>query len=191
MIRRMGLMVLWMMVGGSAMANQTYYRSFWNPMYYGERLAYCAKDDTHCNKPIALRYCQAMGYKTLKRSEVAYNVGRTHYMDQEGECTGWGCDGFKLIECEGALVKDKTQSYLYRKNRFAYPRIENHRVDYCATKQGECGYKAAYSFCRRMGYEDAVSYKIDKSIQATRRVRDQSLCYGNQCKGFETIVCRR
>lgn len=176
---------------GSATQNNTYTRDFWSPLYHTERLSYCYLDGKACGKSVATEYCHQMGYEALAHEEIDHNVGLTHYLDSNSGCRGWKCDGFKLIQCTNKIVHKPVEPYYYRFKKFVFPRFEHHRVDWCMEKNKACGKPAAYSFCRRMGYEQTKSYRQDKHVAATRTLGSQALCFGFKCRGFSEITCYR
>lgn len=169
----------------------TYTRDFWRPAYHTERLAYCLMDGTTCGKPVATQYCHIMGYETLVHETIEHNVGLTHYMEGNSACRGWGCDGFKLIQCANKIIHKPAAPYYYRLKQFDYPRFAHYRVAWCMKQHQQCGKPAAYSFCRRLGYEKVHSFKQDKHVPATRTLGDEVLCFGSLCRGFREIVCYR
>jgi hypothetical protein len=172
-------------------SKEDYHRSFWYPNYHGERLAYCNKDETQCGKIIADAYCKTLEYAEVDDYRIAHHVGRTHYFDNQGECTGWKCDGFLFINCRGHFNEMPHPTYQYRMRKFVYPRYENDRVDWCYKEKIACGKRAAYSFCRRMGYTAAENFKRDDEVLSAKTLGDHVLCYGKTCKGFQHITCRR
>ena len=175
----------------TAHARGQFFRSFWYPMYHGERLAYCTRDEKKCGQDIARAYCQEIGYAEAKDQRIEHNVGKTYFWEQGGECLGWKCDGFLLISCAGKFKSHPPKEYTYRIKVFMYPRFENHRVDWCLNQGKSCGHPAAYSYCRRMGYSKDKQYTQDEHVPATKTLGDRSLCYGKKCRGFEKIECQR
>ncbi len=169
----------------------TYTRDFWSPTYHVERLSYCYIDGKTCGKVVATQYCHLMGFENLSHEEIEHNVGLTNYLDSNSACRGWGCDGFKLIQCANKIIHRPAASYYYRLKKFAYPRFAHYRVDWCMEKNKHCGKQAAYSFCRRLGYEQVKSFKKDKFVPATRTLGSEALCFGFGCKGFSEIICYR
>lgn len=194
-MRRLILTLIILLCGANTVfakvSQENYHRSFWYPGYHGERLAYCNKSETKCGRPIADAYCKTLNYAEVEDYRVEHHVGRVHYFDNEGECTGWKCDGFLFINCRGQFEKTPHLAYQYRKREFVYPRFEHHRVDWCYKEKKLCGKRAAYSFCRRMGYSDASVFEKDHKIAATKTLGDHVLCYGKHCIGFKRITCRR
>lgn len=186
-------MFLPIIISASVYANDpaVFFRSFWDPKYHGLPLAYCNIDDAECGNSIALAYCNMMGYQGVQKQLIAHNVGLTHYINNQGQCKGWRCDGFKLITCRGKWSKENRRNYQYRMASFAFPRYEHYRVDWCYEKGKSCGARAAYSFCRRMGYDSAQAYEKQNHVPATRSLGDHQLCFGNQCHGFSKIICYR
>ncbi|WP_133130801.1 hypothetical protein [Legionella yabuuchiae] len=168
-----------------------YYRNFWNPKYHAELLDYCSFDKTQCGIEIANRYCQMMGYKKATQEIIANNVGLTHFLGAKGGCKGWECDGFKLIRCEGTLSDDPPKLYSYRYRRFVYPRFDHYRIDWCYETDTKCGRRAAYSYCRRLGYLDVKEFKKEAHVAATKALGNQKLCFGQHCSGFKYITCYR
>ena len=193
-VKRIMMVALLSVFGACAQAkanSSEFYRSFWYPLYHGEALAYCSKDDKQCGEPVAVSYCKMMGYTGVKQSLIAHNVGLTHYVNNQGECKGWKCSGFKLIVCKGELPNQHDHAYAYRSTDFVLPRFEHYRVDWCYKLGKECGARAAYSFCRRMGYSSASAYEKQENISATKSLGDHQLCFGKTCHGFSRITCHR
>ena len=171
--------------------SQNYYRSVWNPTYQGKRLDYCAMGERVCGLPVANRYCQLLGYENAARGVVDYAVRSTHYMDTHKGCKGWNCKGFMLIRCQGELTHKPAKAYYYRKQAFVFPRFEHSRVDWCYEDGQGCGLRAAYSFCRRMGYARAKEYKIQTHVSETRSIGNRKWCVGPTCNAFTSITCYR
>jgi hypothetical protein len=167
------------------------YRDVWFPMYEGERLAYCAENDTNCGKSVANHYCHDMGYAGAQAERVEHNVGRVNYWGSKTQCTGWQCDGFLFITCVEKRPEKPVPPYAYRSKVFAFPRMNHYRVDWCYKKGQACGERAAYSFCRRLGYSKASAYQQEARLAATRTLGDSTLCFGKACDGFESITCYR
>lgn len=180
---------LWLLCGSVFAAD--FNRSFWYPMYFGERLAFCSKDESQCGKVIAQGYCREMGYQKVRNFRIAPNVGRTHFLNRTGECTGWKCDGFLFIGCQGQFNHHSQEAYHYRKKAFVYPRVRNHRISWCYKQNSQCGHRAAYSFCRRLGYTHVETFEQDTQNAATQALGDHTLCYGQHCRGFKKIICKR
>lgn len=178
----------------AATTSPMFYRDYWSPLYHGERLAYCDRDDQRCGHDIAQSYCQMMGYDDVRHYRIARNIGLTYYWDRGGQCRGWQCDGFDWIECVGQFTQHEQRALEHQAvqiKRFIYPRDQNHRVDWCYRLHQECGRRAAYAFCRQHGYDAVVSYAVDDKTPATRTLKEGALCYGDTCKGFKFIRCRR
>ncbi len=191
-VRRMVVLMLVLLgTGVHARTGHHAYRDFWYPTYHGERLDYCAQDDKTCGADIANEYCHVMGYTRASEQRVDHNVGRTNYVASKGQCKGWRCDGFMVISCEEKLPEKSPHPYAYRSKTFAFPRIDNYRVDWCYAESHECGKRSAYSFCRRMGYSKATAYKQETNVPATKALGDNALCFGKTCSGFEGITCYR
>ncbi|MCX7117103.1 MAG: hypothetical protein NTW94_04205 [Legionellales bacterium] len=172
-------------------SGEHYYRNFWSPMFHSGRLSYCTVDGKRCGLAVASSYCKMMGYERAKNEIIDYNVGLTHYLASEAKCRGVRCDGFMLITCEGRFTDKPVKHYFYRSRRFVVPRFDNHRVDWCYKSGKGCGQRAAYSFCRRMGYMNAQSFQKQTSVLVTRSLGDQKICFGTQCAGFASITCFR
>lgn len=175
----------------TAHAQGSAYRDFWMPTYHVERLNYCMLGNKACGIGVANRYCHLMGYQKAKRALIEYNIGFTHYLASNSACKGWGCHGFKLIECVNKIHYKPVAPYYYRLKKFVFPRYNHNRVDWCLEKNKNCGAPAAFSFCRRLGYRKASAYKIEKALPSTKTLGSQSLCFGANCDGFEEIICYR
>lgn len=168
-----------------------FYRSFWSPSYHGASLDYCTLEPKSCGLVVANKYCRLMGYDKSVQHIIAHNVGLTHFIGTKAQCKGWECDGFKLIRCVNKMRHTPIKAYYYRYEKFAYPKFDHYRVDWCYKKGAQCGMKAAHSFCRRMGYIKATKIKLADHVFATKAIGDQSLCFGEACKGFSQITCYR
>ncbi|MBI2785128.1 MAG: hypothetical protein HYX60_01995 [Legionella longbeachae] len=167
------------------------FRSFWHPAYMGERVDYCTADGKECGKAVADRYCQMFGYENSVQNEIAYNIGLTHYLMSSQTCKGWRCNGFMTIACVTRLSHTPPQPYHYREKRYADPRFNNYRLDWCYDRKTGCGSRAANSFCNRMGFLQAKDFVKETQIGATKTIGSQELCFGNQCNAFKMIVCYR
>nr|WP_238582766.1 hypothetical protein [Legionella geestiana] len=172
-------------------AKQNAFRSFWHPTYHGKRLDYCSLDGKKCGMPIANAYCRAMGYARADQMVKAPNLGMTHYIGTPAHCKGWRCNGFMLIDCVEKLSHTPPASWHYRLRDFVYPRHSNYRISWCYDGDKGCGKRAAHSFCRRMGYLEAKSYKVQEHVPATKALGTDELCFGNDCRGFLHIACAR
>ncbi len=171
--------------------NNDFFRNFWNPTYRGQRLNYCSFDGQKCGIPVAREYCQLLGYKDSDKAIIDYNLGITHYLKTRARCRGWECNGFMLIRCVGELSHKPPHSYYYRSQRFVFPRFNHYPVDWCYEDKKGCGQRAAFSFCRRMGYMKAKSFEKRTAVPSTKALGNQKLCFGKQCNGFKYISCFR
>lgn len=172
----------------------TYYRDFWNPLYHGKILNYCNFSKEECGKSVADKYCRFMGYESSSKIITAYNVGVTNYLDKclgSPGCTGWNCNGFRLIRCISKIKHSPVQSYYFRTQTFVLPRMDNYRIAWCYKDSIGCGARVAFSFCRRMGFMKALNYEIDKDVHATKALGNHKLCFGNTCQAFNSITCYR
>ncbi|MGL5743089.1 MAG: hypothetical protein ACRCXC_11420 [Legionella sp.] len=167
------------------------FRSFWHPMFLGDRLDSCTVDGKECGKVVADRYCQILGYDYASQNQIAYNVGLTHYLSTGERCKGWRCNGFMTISCVTSLSHSPPKPYHYREKRFADPRFNDYRVDWCYDQKHGCGSRAAHSFCNRMGFMQAKSFIKETQVSATKTIGSQELCFWNQCNAFKMIVCYR
>lgn len=170
--------------------SQVFHRSFWHPQYHGERLNYCTLDG-QCGLKVATSYCQMMGYEKADQALIANNVGLTNYLHVKARCVGWRCNGFKTIRCMNVITHKPPKPYHYRLRRFVYPRFNNYRIDWCYDGKKGCGQRAAFSFCRRLGYMSVKRYTIEKNVPATQAIGNQKLCFGSQCNAFTKIDCFR
>lgn len=175
----------------AALPRDAYHRNFWQPFYHGERLNYCMLGGKDCGYTVATRYCRIMGYERADQQIIANNVGLTSYLGTRLKCKGWRCNGFKTIRCLGQIKHQPAKAYYYRYQRYVYPRFNNYRVDWCYDGVKGCGYRAALSFCKRMGYLEARGYKPQPCISATKAIGNQKLCFGPKCKAFSQISCYR
>lgn len=166
-------------------------QSFWHPTYQGARLDYCNLGGLNCGKKIANQYCRMLGYERATHFEIAPNVGVTNYIATRARCTGWTCNGFMTIDCVTSLSHTPPKPYSYTEKQFYHPRFNGFRVDWCYKKGTQCGQKAAFSFCSRMGYLGAKKFLQEKQINATQTIGSQALCFGSQCHAFKFINCFR
>ena len=171
--------------------SNTYFRTYWNPVMLGKPLAYCETPNSNCGKPVADAYCKTMGFNSAYEIRKAHNVGQSNYYAMRKTCVGWKCDGFKFIRCKGETPHDTPESYHYRLHKFAYPRYNKYRVDWCYEDNTGCGKRAADSFCRHVGYSEAKSFTKDDKVRATKAIGNQALCFGNECQGYSSIDCYR
>jgi hypothetical protein len=160
-------------------------------MFLGERLDYCTLDGKECGQKVADRYCQQLGYDYASQSTIASNLGLTHFIATSAQCTGWQCTGFMTINCVVGLSHTPPRAYHYKEKRFAYPRINDYRLDWCYSQNKDCGDRAAHSFCARMGYMNATRYIEEPQIAATQTIGTHTLCFGSECNAFKLIVCSR
>lgn len=170
---------------------QNYYRTFWSPLFQGQRLDYCMAGGKDCGLPVANHYCQLMGYERSTQQAVDYNVGKTQAFLTRKPCKGWQCNGFMVIRCVAKLTHKPVSTYYYRSKKFVFPRFNHGRVDWCYEDGKGCGQRAAKSFCRRMGYERAEDYKIQAHVSETRAIGNHKVCVGEQCNAFNSITCYR
>ncbi|CDZ78906.1 hypothetical protein BN59_03221 [Legionella massiliensis] len=168
-----------------------FYRNFWMPTYHGIQLSYCTVDGKTCGLAVATRYCQMMGYHRADQHVIEHNVGLTNYIGSTATCQGWRCNGFKTIRCVAELTHKPPKGYHYRYRKFVYPRFDYYRVDWCYDGKRGCGQRAAFSFCRRMGYLQTRRYQIEKGVAATKAIGNQKLCFGKECNAFKSIICYR
>ncbi|TAL63770.1 MAG: hypothetical protein EPN84_04570 [Legionella sp.] len=167
------------------------YRNFWHPTYQGERLDYCTVDGKDCGKTVANRFCQMLGYDYSSQNVIAYNVGLTNYLATKAQCKGWRCNGFMTIGCAIGLSHNPPKPYHYREKRFAKPRYNDYRIDWCYDRGKGCGRQAANSFCSRLGFMRAKRFSKEVNIAATKAIGSQELCFGHGCNSFDMIICSR
>lgn len=172
-------------------SEQNYYRSFWRPTYYGQRLDYCMPDNQVCGLAVANQYCRIMGYEHAVQEIIDYNAGFTKKISNAKSCKGIYCNGFTLVKCVAKFSHNPPNGYYYRLKEFTSPCYNHSPVDWCYENASGCGKRAANSFCRRMGYIRAQQFTIDKNLSTTRSLGDHKLCFGNHCHAFKRIVCYR
>lgn len=170
---------------------QDFSRDLWNPTYNAQRLNYCSLDGKQCGLSLAHCYCKVLGYEKANKAIIDYNVGLTNFFLSKAQCQGWSCNGFKLITCKSRFHHTPPKAYYYRQQRFAFPRFGHFRIDWCYENGKGCGQRAAYSFCRRMGYMRAIEYGKEERTGATKAIGNQRLCFGRQCRSFSYITCYR
>lgn len=167
------------------------HQDFWNPTYHIQRLNYCLIDGKTCGLPVAKCFCKLLGFYDAAEAKIANNVGYTNFLNTSASCKGWKCHGFKVIRCIHRIKHHPAASYYYRLKKFPLPRFANYRIDWCLKKNQHCGKPAANSFCKRLGYMHAQSYKKQSLVFATKTLGSQALCFGSQCTGFREIICYR
>lgn len=167
-----------------------YYRDFWDPTYHLLRVNYCTADGSLCGLKLANEYCKRRGYVRAVDERIAYNVGVTNFFSSKLQCKGC-CNGFDYIRCAGAIKDKPPHEYWYRYKRFVCPTYEGERIDWCYQPGKKCGEKAAFSFCRRQGYEKATEYVRADHLPRTRMIGAKKICNGPECSGFRHIVCYR
>lgn len=187
------LVIMALLVFSAQAANDksAFYRNYWHPIYHGQRLHYCKLDGKTCGIAVASAYCRIMGYDYADQETIAHNVGATRLLEGSAYCKGWQCNGFKVIRCVSKLPHKPPRAFYYSLRRYVVPRFNHYRVDWCYDGLKGCGRKAAFSFCRRMGYTDVRNYSMQTQIGATQAIGNQKLCFGNNCKGFANIDCAR
>ena len=189
--RHVFLMLLMLSSVHAGNREQNYFRTFWNPVYQGHRLDYCAGENKDCGLPVANHFCQLMGYGNATQQKIDYNVGRTQALSCRKPCKGWQCNGFTLIRCVGKITHKPVSSYYYRSQAFIFPRYNHSRVDWCYEDGKGCGQRAAWSFCRRMGYARTQNYTMQSHVLQTRAIGNHKLCIGDGCNAFSRITCYR
>ena len=175
-----------------AARDEIIHRSFWQPTYHGLPLNYCLPDGRSCGLTVANRYCRILGYERASQQLIAYNVGMSIYLSNcKQKCTTWRCNGFKMINCAKRLSHHPAKPYHYRLRHFYYPRFKHYRIAWCYDGKTGCGRRAAFSFCRRIGYSNVHRYTIEKDIAATQAIGNKKLCFGKGCDAFREISCSR
>ena len=115
-----------------------------------------------------------------------------HYLEKiNRDCRNWRCNGFKVIRCVRAIRHTPIPPYDYRERRFVWPHDHHCLIDWCLSKNKDCGKPVAESFCKRQGYMHAKSFKKKSHVSSTRTLGSQELCRGNECSGFEELICYR
>lgn len=167
------------------------YRMFWDPEFHKQPLNYCDENKKKCGKPIANQYCQMMGFHHAHRFLKAPNLGVTNFISGKNMCRGWKCSGFKWIECAGERTYKMVPYSDYRQELFVRPMWHKYPLSWCYKNNKGCGHRAAYSFCRWQGYEQVKQISKSKAVPASKEIGTSALCFENQCKGFEYIICSR
>lgn len=191
MKRIVGMVAVLSICTSTMAASEWYTHDFWGPRLHGKRLSYCLADNKTCGKEVADKYCQMQGYDGSRRTTIDYNLGVTRYLDSTKNCVGWTCSGFKLLQCSAQTLHKPRRAYYYRTQTFVMPRFNHYRVDWCYENGHDCGERAAFSFCRRLGFMKASRFKQEKGLAATRALGNQRLCFDNNCQGFSSITCHR
>lgn len=169
----------------------TVYRTFWHPMLKAERLDYCHENRTQCGVSVANCYCKSMGYNEASSFRKAPNLGLTRLISGENECRGWKCSGFEFIKCKGKRTYSSRPQSDYKQEIFVRPRWRNYPLAWCYANHGLCGKRAAYAFCRWQGYGKVIKYSTAKCVHASKEIGTSALCFNNECKSYEYIVCGR
>ena len=87
-------------------------REFYNPRINGPegpmRVDYCRVWARECGWPAADRFCALQGYKAARSFTPYLDVGatgeKTIILDGRQICDGPGCDSFRSILCDGAIL---------------------------------------------------------------------------------------
>ena len=74
--------------------------------------------------------------------------------------------------------------------RFNYPRINGIIVDHCVTWATNCGRGGANQYCRRRGFNRAISWSRYKPGR-TWVIGSRQVCNGSFCVGFRQVTCQR
>ncbi len=196
--KRNVMMVMLVLLCGMSQAHEThdkrnYYRTLWNPVFHGERLDYCMHNDVKvtCGLTVANKYCRALGYDKANQERIDHHVGVTRELSRTTLCKGHDCYGFSHIRCVSKFKPGSQHDYAYRIRKFAFPRFNHARIDWCYEQGMQCGARVAHSFCRRMGYTRAKHYRIQKQVPATVTLGSREVCLKNTCNAFESITCYR
>ncbi len=185
------LVTLSLMMAQAAYANR-YFRTFWAPTFQGEPLNFCTDRYRACGKKPAELFCQKMGYDHVARYLKASDVGFARDIQSNLICHHALCDSYKMIKCmAGKIENNNYYTYYAKKRKFYKPRYHGYRVAWCYSQGRGCGRKAAYSFCRRLGYMGASRYQRDLAIGISQAIGTEERCFGGHCKGFKYIICRR
>lgn len=167
------------------------YRMFWEPQFHKQPLNYCNENKSNCGKSIANQYCEMMGYHHAQRFLKAPNLGVTNFISGKNMCRGWKCSGFKWIECAGERIYKSIPKSDYRDELFVRPMWHKYPLSWCYENNHDCGKRAAYAFCRWQGYPHVKEISKPRAVYASKEISTSALCFENQCKGFEYIVCSR
>lgn len=192
----LGLCLIFIENAHASVDKLAFYHDFWRPSYHGEHLNYCLYHKPTCGIEVANKYCKIMGYEKATKAFIANNVGLANYIDgcpncKKTQCKGWNCNGFKVIRCADKIKHTPIYVYHFRKRDFVVPRLAHFRLDWCYEDGNGCGKKAANSFCRMMGYMQAINYNLDSNVYASREIGNGKLCFGKSCRGFSKITCYR
>jgi len=77
---------------------------------------------------------------------------------------------------------------------FSQPRLLGQIVDQCLDGGVECGKPAADAYCRRIGYANALSYRIERDpvrISTTIAIDSQLIIRVPQAQPFQMVKCWR
>jgi hypothetical protein len=77
---------------------------------------------------------------------------------------------------------------------FSQPRILGQVVDQCLQGGAACGKPAADAFCRRVGYADAMSYRIERDtarISTTIAIDSDLIIRTPEAQPFQMVKCWR
>jgi hypothetical protein len=75
---------------------------------------------------------------------------------------------------------------------FSQPMFLNYRLAHCLRPGEECGEPTAHAWCRRMGFDHAGDWEVEKGIGArspTLTLQEQWDCDQASCDGFAWITC--
>ncbi len=72
--------------------------------------------------------------------------------------------------------------------QFNYPQQGGAVVDACVTWATDCGRGGADQFCRQQGFRGAISWYTFHPGR-TYVIGSRQICTGNNCTGFQNVVC--
>ncbi|HEY7764564.1 MAG TPA: hypothetical protein VIB38_06215 [Aestuariivirgaceae bacterium] len=90
--------------------------------------------------------------------------------------------------CFGAASADAAS------RSYSQPRVMGHAVDHCLEDQSQCGKPAADAYCRHEGYQNALSFRLERDparISVTVAVDSGSLQRAPAAQPFQMVKCWR
>ncbi len=182
------------------------------PKLDGAYVHYCLSLKQNCGRPAADKFCQLKGFHKTTAYKRFVKAGHTRVLGTGKVCSGPKCDGFQFIRCvpkgfvytnplsprkpttqaaPGTSSPGKRVKTAVSTSRFELPAVNAVPLDWCQSRNTNCGLSVADKFCRGKGYRYAQSYQMRDKVTRTVNLRGQQVCRGAQCKSFHYIVCQR
>ena len=171
------------------------------PTHNGMHVAGCpTADTTRCiqtNGPLraATLWCRAHGMDraTNYKTDSVRARGGAWHIETSSACRHPNCIMFMEITCAAAAARPSAPAQpapAYQPVRVNRPHMNGIAVDWCLTRGANCGARAAYAVCQRLGYRGALNWATYHAGQ-TYVMGSNAYCRGANCQGFSYIVCAR